>query len=250
MRLIFSLNPGRCGTAYLWHAFETVPGVMGGHEPRPNFVDVARAAQGNPAEARRWLEEVKLPYIQSLDCAVYAETSHLFIQGFVEALLDLGVVPDVIVIHRPVREVALSMWRRKEIPGRTELGLRYRLKPDDPGVLLPVENYSAWMNYKLCVWHAWEVRLRIRKYGPMLRDAGARIVEIQTGELSDGLPALLEELGLPGPDMEKFQPMRYQRPSATPEGEQGLWPMEDLPTSEGEIEEMVADRIAEYAALL
>jgi hypothetical protein len=140
-RLIFSLNPGRCGTAYLWKAFETVPGVLGGHEPRPNFVDVMRAAQDDPGAARRWLEEVKLPYIRSLDCgvgynAVYVETSHLFVQGFVEPMLDLGVVPDVIVIDRPVREVALSMWRRKEIPGRTWLGLRYRLKPDDPSALL------------------------------------------------------------------------------------------------------------------
>ena len=250
MRLILSLNPGRCGTAYLWHAFETVPGVRGGHEPRPNFVDVMRAAQGNPAEARRWLEEVKLPYIRSMDCAAYVETSHLFIQGFVEPLLDLGVVPDVIVIHRPVREVALSMWRRKEIPGRTELGLRYRLKPDDPGVMLPVENYSSWLNYKPCVWHAWEVRLRIRKYVPLLRDMGARVVEIQTHDLSDGFPDLLTELGLPAPDMEKFQPMRFKRSNATPEWEQGHWPLEDLPTAEGQIEEMAADRIAEYAALL
>jgi hypothetical protein len=238
--IILSLNPGRCGTAYLWHAFSTVPGVRGGHEPFPDFVDVMRAAQDDPGIARKWLEEVKLPYIQSY--SVYVETSHLFIQGFVEPMLDLGVVPDVIVIDRPVREVALSMWRRKEIPGRTKLGLRYRLKPDDPNVLLPVQNYSSWLNYKCCVWHVWEIRLRVQKYVPMLEAAGANVVAIRTSELGNRFPEIVNDLGLPEPDADKFQAMRWKKLNATPDSAWGQWPIEDLPTAEGEMEVLVQDR--------
>ncbi len=246
MRLIFSLNPGRCGTHWLAKAFATVPGVHSEHEDPPTFVEVMNAVQGRPDEARRWLTNVALSYIRSLDCAVYSKMSHLFVQGFVEPMLSLGVVPDVVVIHRPAREVALSMWRLGETPGRTGLGLRYRLSPDDPGMLLSVEDYSAWSDYKLCLWHYWEVQLRIQKYTPMLTKAGARVVEIQTNELSSRFLDLVKFLGLPDPDMSKFDAMRYDHLAGTRAEQRAIWPSCDMDADEQEIQSMVD----EYAALL
>lgn len=208
--LIFCLSPGRCGTRWLSVVMGCVPGVRAFHEPEPNFARVMRMAQGDPRVAYEfWLED-KLPAIAAVEAEVYFESSHLFNKGFVKPLLHLGVVPGAIVIEREPREVALSYWRRRAIPGRTEMGRKYLVQPDDRGNCLPLmdADWGELSDYQLCLWYALEQRMRDQILAVRLRQMGGRTVEVDFEELvgTEGdFGFVVEELGLPEPDWERFR---------------------------------------------
>lgn len=198
-RLVFCLSPGRCGTRWLAEVFHCVDGVSSWHEPEPNFASVMRQVQERPRLAHQfWLED-KLPAIAAEQCDVYVETSHLFNKGFIEALLDVGVVPDAILIDRSPREVALSYWRRKAIPGRTEMGRKYLVQPDDDGNALPLRDWTSLSDYQLCFWYAMEQRRRCATLADVIEEAGGTVArfcfEKLVGQRS-GFEQLLLELGL------------------------------------------------------
>jgi len=210
-KLIFTMSTGRCGTDSLSRILNCLDGVDARHEPEPSFVRVMRAGQHYwPLFFTFWIEQ-KLPYIHALRTQVYAETSHLFIQGFARPLLRLGVVPDIIVLTRPRREVALSMWRGGGIPGRNFMGQRYTLQPDDY-VLAPLDGrWHDLDDYSLCYWFTLEIEARIAYYAPMFEAAGARVVHIKTEELSDRTQVrrLATELGLSGSVPEEIMATKW-----------------------------------------
>jgi len=228
-RLIFCLSPGRCGTKYLTRLLRTVPDVAAYHEPQPNFVDVNQAAQQErPLAYQFWLER-KLPAILQVDEPVYAETSHLFGQGFVEPLLRLGVVPDVVVLRRSLREVALSYWRRRSIPGRTKAGRTWLLMPPDR---------DDWTDYQMCYWFALEMEMRSVNAAWRLRRNGALVHETTLTALADGregFEALLEELNLPEPDWTRYDEVAGQRVNATIGSRKDAFPDGDLDLQETEV---------------
>lgn len=194
-RLIFTLSPGRCGTKYLAYAMGLVPGVAAFHEPSPDFVSVAAEARHDPRVAVRfWLEE-KLPWIESLGPLVYFESSHLFGKGFVRALVATGRVPDVVVLSRPHREVALSFWRRRSVPGRTGRGRDYLLDPTGLG------NWDRLTDYQLCYWYCLEMGRRIESSAALIDSRGGMVEPIEMRRLvtRDGFAALCRRLALPGP---------------------------------------------------
>jgi hypothetical protein len=198
-RLIFTVTTGRSGTDYLARLMECVPGVSSHHEPRPNFVWAMRAAQMDPDVARRFWTEQKLPAIEACEQPVYSETSHVVSKGFLEPLLELGYRPDLILLRRPHREVALSMLRLNTIPARTPKGLKWYLSPEDPGVLgLP--GWRDLHDYQLCYWYCLEVERRREYYAALLSGLGARVVSITLAELTTfrGFMRLRKELGLAG----------------------------------------------------
>lgn len=182
-RLVFCLSPGRCGTRWLAQVFKCVAGVTSLHELEPNFALVMRQVQEHPRMAHQFWMEDKLPAIAAADGDVYVETSHLFCKGFVEPLLDVGVVPDAVLIDREPGDVALSYWRRKVIPGRTEMGRRYLVQPDDDGNALPLREWEGLSDYQLCLWYALEQRRRCRTLGDAITDAGGRVVSFDFAEL-------------------------------------------------------------------
>lgn len=197
-RTIFCLTTGRSGTAYLtkWLGF-LVPGILSEHEPQPDFASTNRAALTKPGAAATFWTERKLPHIDSLPCAIYAMMDHSF-KYFAEALLDVGRVADVITLYRPAREVALSYWRRGHFPARTQVGLRYFPKPDDPLTVLPVEGWERWTNYQLCYWYCLETAVRIERLTYFYLQAGARVVETSLAEITTlaGLERVLGRLDL------------------------------------------------------
>jgi hypothetical protein len=197
-RLIFTVTTGRSGTDYLARMLACVPGVVSEHEPRPHFVWAMRKAQGDPGIARKFLVEEKLPAIRRAKGRVYSETSHLVCKGFLEPLAEMGYRPDLILLRRPHREVALSMYRLGTIPGRTEKALKWYLTPDDPGVL-PLENWQRLHDYQLCYWYCLEIERRRQEYGRMFSDLGSRVVDISLQELATfgGFMRLRKELALP-----------------------------------------------------
>ena len=196
--LIFTVTTGRSGTGYLARTLHCLPGVDAFHEPKPRFHAVAREALQNPQCAKDFWIRQKLPAIAQLKNSVYIETSHLFCKGFLEPMLELDLVPDAILLSRPHRQVAESLYGLGTIPGRTDNGLRYCLSPNDPNVLA-VGDWQQLHDYQLCYWYCLEIERRQREYAQLLAERGAKIVATTLEEVGtrEGFTALTETLGLP-----------------------------------------------------
>ncbi len=196
-RLIFTVTTGRSGTAYLASIFGFARMVYSVHEPSPEYADVLRLVQTNSERAREFLLTKKLPVILATPSDIYVETSHLACKGFLEPLLELGVVPDLIIHRRAPRDVALSMLKMGTIPGRSDKGLRFYLSPADPGVFAP-SNWHTLHDYQLCYWYCLEIERRAGNYKQLFKEAGARISETTLAGLKtfDGLTDCFTDLDL------------------------------------------------------
>jgi hypothetical protein len=238
-RLIFVLSPGRCGTAYLASVLATIPGVTALHEPHPVFTDPFRAYMGNRAALRQWWQDYKLPSISAQPGSVYICTSHMFVKGFVEPLLELGEMPDVIILRRPAREVALSLWRMGCIPARTAKGLKYLYKPNDPGVLDRFFQWNDLTDYGMCYWYAKEIETRQSYYRPLFDT----VYETTTGEIisQDHFLKLVQAMGLPQPDMEQYNAVKNTRVNGTEPWKMDYWPPCWIGAQERMVEHGMAD---------
>lgn len=199
-RLIFTITTGRSGTGYLAEVLRDIPNVQSYHEPEPRFSDVMRSVQKDKSIAVKFWINKKLPQVAKETAPIYIETSHLFCKGFIEPLLDMDIIPDLIILERPERDVAKSMLRLDTIPGRTEKGLKYYLSPEDPGVL-PLPNWQILHDYQLCYWYCLEIKRRSLYYEKTLREKNAHITKITLNEILSfkGFNRLLKELYLPRP---------------------------------------------------
>jgi len=182
-RLVFTVTPGRSGTKYLSILLKYLPNVTCFHEPDPNFSEVMRYSQTNKKIAYDFWIEKKLPFIEQCNTFTYIETSHMFCKGFLQPLLDLNIIPDLIILKRSCREVAKSLFKLKVIPGRTKKGLIYLLSPEDPGVLY-LPNWNNFHDYQLCLWYCLEIERRQKIYGELLKAKNARVVLISIEDLS------------------------------------------------------------------
>ena len=182
--LVVTVTAGRTGTTFLTHLLALCPDTTSLHEPEPSFVPVLRLAQRDPALARRFLLEYKLPFVAELPTRRYVETGHLLCKGFLEPLLALGLAPRVVALRRAPRRVASSLLSRRTVPGRGKLGLKYLLHPDDPGVL-PLPAWSRCSDYQLCFWYALEIERRQRAYRLPVEAAGGAWVDVTAEELHD-----------------------------------------------------------------
>lgn len=149
-RLIFTIAPGRSGTGYLANMLNLLPGVCSTHEPEPKFSHSMRAIQHDSNLAQEFWVKEKLPAILEFTEKIYIETSHLFCKGFLEPLLELGIIPDVVILRRPFREVAISLYKLDTIPARSDNGQKFLLCPEDPDVL-PLLNWQKFNDYQLCI---------------------------------------------------------------------------------------------------
>ena len=137
----------------------------------PHFHDHMRASQEDANHAKAfWLEE-KLPFIASLKKPIYAETSHLFCKGFLEPLIEIGIVPDLVLLSRDRRKIATSLFKLGTIPARQKKALQFYLTPRDPGVVTD-ENWESWTDYQLCYWYCMEIERRQDVYGKRVRELG------------------------------------------------------------------------------
>lgn len=193
-RLIFTVTTGRSGTKYLAGLLGLIDGITAHHEPWPEFVEVMREAQSDPGVAREFLRLKKLEAIAAEDDPIYVETSHLFCKGFLEPLISLGVVPDLVLLKRPHRQVALSMLRLGTIPGSSE----WYLSPNDP-VVLALPDWESLHEYQLCYWYCLEIDRRARAYSKQLREHNAVVVSTSLDAIGTvrGFNKLLSDLGLP-----------------------------------------------------
>jgi len=200
-RLIFTVTTGRSGTAYLARILGVIPDVASFHEPEPRFSEIMRSVQQDTDVAYEFWINKKLPRVASERAPIYVETSHLFCKGFVEPLLKLGITPDLILLTRPHRQVATSLYRLATIPGRTEKGIKYLLGPEDPDVL-PLPNWESLHDYQLCYWYCLEIERRSHKYRMMFAMEGACVVETCLRNINkvSGFNDLLQQLDLAKPN--------------------------------------------------
>lgn len=199
-RLIFTVTPGRSGTFYLTRLLQGLPDIHAEHEPLPGFHEWLPQARHDPEMAKRFLVEKKIPYIHSFPESAYIETSHYFCKGFIEPLLSLGVVPDLIMLKRDARKVASSWFLLgvKTIFVHKQRLHPHILGPHEPNCL-PASGWEHWNDYQLCYWYALENFLRMRHYTSLITLHGGKILEADLPLLSseDGCRQLLAWVGVP-----------------------------------------------------
>lgn len=185
-KLIFTVTNGRSGSLMLARLFDTIDGVMGRHEPPPSFHLLMRWAQGRPELARKFWVHKKLPAIDRQATPIYAETSHLLCKGFLEPLLESGLRPGLVFLTRDLREIAVSMYRLNDIPGRTNRAIKWYLSPADPTFsVLPAGAADNLTDYQLCYWHALESAARISHYQTVAAEHGLPNALLDVEDLND-----------------------------------------------------------------
>lgn len=181
--LILTVTPGRSGTKLLARLLDACLDIKAEHEAAPRLNYVLRTVQHAPIAARWWLIAEKLPAIAArLDGRPYADISHLYCKGFLEPLLEMNLRPDVIILTRPAREVALSLLAVGSIPARSVAGQLVLVGPQDPGVVAP-KSWRSFSDYQLCFWYALEIERRQALYARSLPAAGCRTFTIAMDEL-------------------------------------------------------------------
>lgn len=202
-RCLFTVTTGRSGSNYLTELLARCQGVVATHEPRPNFVHCMRHVQLHPDLAREFLVEDKLPAISyAARGKIYAETSHLFCKGFLEAWVQLPdvPVPDLILLNRDYRKVALSMLSLGTTPARTLRGAKWYLSPADATCYTQIPDWQSLDDYQLCYWYCLEIDERKRLYRELVTELGGRAVAVELTDLNstEGFEKLRRDLALPG----------------------------------------------------
>lgn len=241
-RLVFTVSTGRSGTDFLARVLSLLPNVDCRHEPKPRFSEYMRAAQLDPRIAVLFWVQEKLPRLARVEAPVYIETSHLFCKGFVEPLLELGITPDLICLHRDARDVARSLYRLNHIPGRQVFASNWYLGPEDPGVL-PLPGWEELHDYQLCYWYCLEIARRTDVYSTQFLARGARVAKLSLAELNEpsGYARLIETLDLPRPTL--WGQFRYSRARNTRTNTKaGKKVRQDLPANLDEMEQEVIRR--------
>lgn len=191
--LVFSVTAGRTGTLFTQLLLSLLPDTTSLHEPEPAFHRYLRRVQKDPAFAREFLLNYKLPSIVSYQTRCYCELSHAFCKGYLEPLLDLGVIPKLIILRREPRAIALSLLERNTVPERTYRGLQFLLSPRDPTVLT-LAGWRSMSDYQLLFWYALEIERRQLSYAKLVREHGGVAFEITAQELNS-LDYFLEMAG-------------------------------------------------------
>src|SRR5262249_41486598 len=118
-KLVFTVTAGRTGTTLVTNLLKLLPDTTALHEPEPAFEHYLRRVQRDPAVAREFLLRDKLPAICRYRTRNYAELSNVFCKGFLEPMLQIGLVPNLVMLRRHPRLVAQSYMERYTVPERT-----------------------------------------------------------------------------------------------------------------------------------
>ena len=221
-RCIFTVTTGRSGSAYLTDLLARLEGVVSTHEPRPNFVHCLRLVQLHPELAREFLLDDKVPAIrEAAKGRVYVETSHIFCKGFLEEWLRLPElpVPDLVLLHRDYRKVALSMLSLATTPARTVRGAKWYLSPADDSCYTTLPGWQDLHDYQLCYWYCLEIDARKHLYAQLVRDCGGLAIdcELESLNTAEGFEKLRTELNLPAVGLKGrvLQFLQHNRPVNT-----------------------------------
>ena len=177
------LSAGRSGTNKLASLLSTVSDVYAEHEGDIGFHTVRVDNLTDPSIGSNFVKD-KIEFFNSRPETHCVHTGHMVGEGFIEHFLDQGIVPNIIVLRRSMREVATSMFNLKWIPGKHELIRGWYAGPDEPNTL-PYNNWKEAHNYQLCYWWCLDTERRIRHYTPILKEAGCKIYETTLDQILD-----------------------------------------------------------------
>lgn len=204
-RLIFTITSGRSGTKYLSRLCGIIPETTVLHEPEPSFQKYLSYAKSNDwGELKKYWTEKKIPFIKNQFGNNYIETNHVFAKGFIEPLLELKIIPDIILLKRNASEIARSIYRLNTIPEITKKGKMYLISPKNPN-FLPLNDYdiNRFHPYQLCYWYALETHFRQTYYMNYISSLGGKCITINFEELKS--PFLIfkicKQLNLPIPNL-------------------------------------------------
>lgn len=202
MRLVFCNTTGRSGTKWLSSVLSKELEAVVKHEGSPRMVEL-RSGKNSPSykEKMEWWKEQKLPHIKKISKGLpYIDTSHLINKEFLKPLMDLGIVPDLIILRRSPREVAQSLLKLNTIPFRTRKGRRYCFNKYDD-LLLPLPIYDRLSDYQLCYWYCLECQARAVVNRKRIIKAGGRVCKLDFNEVLRGKSAakvVSSSLKIPG----------------------------------------------------
>lgn len=193
-RLIFAASSGRSGTQYLTHLLKGFPGLFALHEPEPKYQWETKPLQQDPGLARRFVRDVKLPWIRGLPKGAYLEMSHYICKGFLEAFWAEGETPDLLLLTRNPRDIAISWFALgADFHRDKSYVLQHMLHPAESRAhFLPVMNWESLTDYQLCYWYALESEARAAHYAAETQRRGGRTLSLSLEELTQG--QRLEEL--------------------------------------------------------
>lgn len=194
---IFTVTPGRSGTKSLQHVLAAHPYIHAAHEERP-FISMEMLRRDPPFDLRGWFARVKWPVIQACDKPTYIDTSHIYCKGYLEMVVEqLGRWPDLIILRRDPRAVALSLFRLMDIPGRSITGRRYYLSPDDKWLMTTLsEDFLRRAHpYQLCYWYVLAIQRRMDYYAGITT---GRVYNYHAEDIGnrDAFEAMLDYFGL------------------------------------------------------
>ena len=166
-RIIFTLTTGRSGTALLAKLLEPLPQVHAEHEPKPLFSDAFVYLKTRPGfDVDKFCHDkinaIKTIILES-NRSIYIETCHTFGKGFIEPMCRLlSSEVEIIILHRDPMDVAMSMYRLGDIPGRTKTGIHWYISPTDflslTHLTRPMTDYT---DFQLCYWYTQEMLCRM-----------------------------------------------------------------------------------------
>lgn len=204
-RIIVALSQGRSGTKYLSHVMSLFSETASLHEPHPNFTQHSLIAQHDQNVAKTFLITEKLPAIASYrSYETYVETSHMWCSGLADAWLDLNLSPslEAIILDRPVRAIARSIYELGMTPGETP----WYIDPLAPSCLLKFPTAKKWGRYAKCYAYCLEIEARKAQTHRRLRENKRNVVRIDVSELHTwaGIFKLKNQLRLRGPTPSKL----------------------------------------------
>lgn len=165
-RIIFTLTTGRSGTALLTELLRPLPQVHAEHEPKPLFSDAFVYLKTRRNFNVKEFCKIKLAAIDQLleenNKLIYVETCHTFGKGFLEPMLELNPDIEIIILHRDPVQVALSMYRLDDIPGRSKTGIHWYLSPSEfISMTYLTKPFTSYTNFQLCYWYTQEMLCRM-----------------------------------------------------------------------------------------
>ena len=181
--------------------------MCGDHEDEryPSFATVRRQNIIDPAVGRSYVEKT-LEYIEFLPGQFYSTTDLSSSYGSIEHYLDLGIIPNIIVLRRDPRLVAASYFAldfisRASIPCPTW----ERWKPSNwypfPGEpkSLPVDLSTRLHSYQNCYWLCCDNEWRAQRYLSLVPNFGCKVWETSISQIldKDHFNSMMDHFDLP-----------------------------------------------------
>jgi hypothetical protein len=187
------LSAGRSGTHKLYKLLDGMDKLYAEHEGDPGFHTVRKS---DDSVKEKFVSD-KITFYESTGKQNVLHTGHILSLGFLETVEKSVFIKDCIVLYRPWREIATSMFVLDWIPYKQKIITPWYCGPDEADVL-QYDGYETAHPYQLCYWWCMESDRRIKQQTQDLENKGCTIHHYTIKDLLqlDTMNELLGKLGL------------------------------------------------------